>query len=392
MKNFGLLLMALAVLVGCKGVSHPTQVIKLPTETVTVSVTPRPTRTPTQTLTNTATPTPSSTNTATPTPTSTLTPSLTPTPTSTAIGGGTGKLFFTLSGEQGKIFSVNTDGTNLSELVADENIYWMFLSPEGHSIAFGGLEGVYQVNTDGSNAKQLLPAGYYLSGWFPDSKSIFGSKDSGEGFRLNLDNDQITLLVSTGDLNEVNTSFFSLSPDGTKLAFANRNNSRQRIYVMDLASTAILQVSKSSGPEGHWAPKWSPDSTKLFFTACSNGCNLGLVNADGTAQKTVGRNLSPAGAFWFNDTAIIFRREYSSGIGYAISKINLDGTDEIDLITDEKFGIAMALSPDRHKIAFLGDCIASYNMCDVFVADLDGSNRIRITYSPGNYSNLIWSP
>lgn len=56
----------------------------------------------------------------------------------------------------------------------------------------------------------------------------------------------------------------SVSPDGTRLAFASNRSGNWDIYVMPVAGGPAVQVTLDSGDELH--PSWSPDGTKLVFS------------------------------------------------------------------------------------------------------------------------------
>src|SRR5262249_34247627 len=62
-----------------------------------------------------------------------------------------------------------------------------------------------------------------------------------------------------------------ISPDGKRAVVAARpdngrnTRSKTELYVVDLASGAVRQLTKNAGPESN--PRWSPDGTFIVFTA-----------------------------------------------------------------------------------------------------------------------------
>lgn len=56
----------------------------------------------------------------------------------------------------------------------------------------------------------------------------------------------------------------SVSPDGTRLAFASNRSGNWDIYVMPVTGGPAVQVTTDSGDELH--PSWSPDGAKLVFS------------------------------------------------------------------------------------------------------------------------------
>ncbi len=59
------------------------------------------------------------------------------------------------------------------------------------------------------------------------------------------------------------------SPDGTKLAFALSKTGSLNLYVMDLASGQIRQVT--DGRSNNTEPSWMPDSQTLVYTSDQAG-------------------------------------------------------------------------------------------------------------------------
>ena len=355
-----------------------------------------PTNSPTITLKPTSTPTPSPTTTETPTPTITYTPTptFTPTntltPTPTEIGGGTGKLFFHKFIEVGEIYSVNIDGTNLTQIV--ENAGEFAFSPTGDSIAYENHEGIWLINPDGSDQRQLIsrPSTFHYGvEWFPDGNSLFINSYWSKPYReipfyLNLEGTVLSPINITDGEN------YQLSPDGNKIAFDLPQDKGRNIHIINVDGTNQTQITV--GLRKNFYPIWSPDSSKIIYLAYTlSGPNIGLVNIDGSNEMILVENAEPYRAIWLNDSSILFFDTYPYGPGFRISRINIDGTGEMDLITDGIFRWAMGLSPDRQKIAFAGNC-TSPRACDILVMNIDGTDLQKITESPGDYKFITWQP
>ena len=403
---------------------------------LTASQTPRPTATKT-TQPSTHTPSPTHTSTATSTlkptssPTATLTPTVTstPTPTPTALGGGSGKLLFikkdfksfdpleihslSVNGSEsillasvpdstydnfffqvvGEFIYLGTDsgisrinGDGSGEQVLSDSGGSFAVSPDGSIMVYSTVEGTYQLNLDGSGESQLFEGNYLINTWLPDGRNLlvtrlnnpFSADD--ELLILNLDN------LELKNIDIGSADFFQVSPSGTKIVFA-RSNRGQRLYVMKLDGTEIHRIT--SGPLADFAPVWSPDSSKIIYCSCSpSQSDIGLVNVDGTGQRILLKNASAE--FWLDDNSIVFMRRNGGSAGTSISKINLDGSNETVLLSGGRFG-EISPSPDKKKIAYLGDC-TSGGKCDVFVVNIDGTNSVNLTNSPDDYSFLSWQP
>jgi len=79
----------------------------------------------------------------------------------------------------------------------------------------------------------------------------------------------------------------AFSNDGTRLAFASDRSGTMEIYVMNLATKAVTQLtSLSAGAE---EPSWSRDDSEIVFRS---GISVFLMNADGTNSRLVQTGIS----------------------------------------------------------------------------------------------------
>ena len=99
----------------------------------------------------------------------------------------------------------------------------------------------------------------------------------------------ITRLTS-GDWDDITPA---ASPDGRKIAFTSNRNGFWDLYLMDLASGEVTQLTNTPTYEG--APTWSPDGTFLAYEAYLDE-NLEIVvgPADDPANNAVRLTASPA--------------------------------------------------------------------------------------------------
>lgn len=124
----------------------------------------------------------------------------------------------------------------------------------------------------------------------------------------------------------------AISPDGTKIAYA--NNSWQDIFVMNMDGSGKTALNAFG-----YAPAWSPDGAKIAYTRMGD---LWVMNADGTDQQFLIDNGDEAA--WSPDGAkIVFVR------GSSLMIANADGTGEAILAP---YGISPAWAPDGSKIVY----------------------------------------
>jgi len=75
-------------------------------------------------------------------------------------------------------------------------------------------------------------------------------------------------------------------PDGNRIAFAGNDGTNWDIYVIDLESDVVTQVTDTDDDES--APSWSPDGSALAFSAPVQGrSQVFRMNADGSARTNL---------------------------------------------------------------------------------------------------------
>jgi TolB protein len=101
------------------------------------------------------------------------------------------------------------------------------------------------------------------------------------------------LRLTDGQSDDINPS---VSPDGTKIAFSSRRNGFWDIYILDLKSSQLTQMTKTLEFEG--SPTWSPDGQWIAYESYANG-NFDIYLADVThlEQKPLQLTNDPAADF-----------------------------------------------------------------------------------------------
>ena len=89
--------------------------------------------------------------------------------------------------------------------------------------------------------------------------------------------------ITTGDWNDTAPA---LSPDRKQLAFASDRDGYWNLYVMDLQSGAVKQITDS--PEYDSAPSWSPDAQWLVFeTYINENLEVSVVSVNDRTQGVI---------------------------------------------------------------------------------------------------------
>src|SRR5262249_55649341 len=177
------------------------------------------------------------------------------------------------------------------------------------------------------------------------------------------------------------------SPDGTRIAFVaapDRDARKADLYVMNADGSGRKRIVESPPNTFAISPCWSPDGKQIYFAQLeiAEGGPMGLagrlvaVDADGKNMRRVGdvKGLMPAVS---PDGKRILSTvmDTTKGFDPRLFVVNADGTAPRQLL--EGKAMAAAWSPDGKKIAYMAD--PGDNQPDIYIADADGSNAVRLT-------------
>jgi eukaryotic-like serine/threonine-protein kinase len=183
-------------------------------------------------------------------------------------------------------------------------------------------------------------------------------------------------------LNGLGPNFFSVSPDGSKVAFVAVDASgHSQLWLRDFDSPTAQPLP---GTEDAWAPFWSPDSRFVAFTAGS----LKKVPATGGPAETITASQADGGGTWNRDGVILF----STGGGSAILRVPSAGGSPTPITSMDAAQQAIGhdwpyfLPDGKH---FLYTSIASNpENSGIYVGSLDSKDTKLIlkTHSSGQYA------
>lgn len=236
-------------------------------------------------------------------------------------------------------------------------------SPDGARLAFWGVvglnSGIYVVNADGSGlvaqaSDNVVPNELYSSPtWSPDGSTLAflayrnGTNGTVRVLAKRLDSQNIDTLFTIGTGSRM--LGLAWSPDGSRIAYSRKSGEYERW------SIAVTQINTGNTlaltpPIDAGGAAWSPDGSTIAFSAntCGGSCSqIYLINPDGTNLRVV---------------------------------TSLPGTTVGDFMG--------AWSPDGARIVF--SSTVAGNIPELYVVDVDGRNRIRLTNNGADERLPTW--
>jgi Tol biopolymer transport system component len=208
-------------------------------------------------------------------------------------------------------------------------------------------------------------------------------------FSMNPDGSGVTNLTRTPTVNEID---ISPSADGTRIVFTSFVGISTELFVANADGSAPQQLTNDAANE--FAPRFSPDGSKIIFTSANGQSDVFVMNADGT--NPVNLTNSPAaddedGAFSPDGSKIIFQSDRDDGAGKDdVFTMNADGSNPVNLTGPSGFFDGDGdFSPDGQKIAFRSRRNGSNQ---IFLMDANGNNETQLTQGALNDSSPTFAP
>lgn len=184
-------------------------------------------------------------------------------------------------------------------------------------------------------------------------------------------------------------------PRTPQIAFSSYRHGNYELYSMDADGTNVTRIT--TNPHDDKNPVWSPDGSRLAYTAIPPGCapyqtclfDLFVINADGSGLVQLTNH--PRWDGWPRWSPDGTRIAFVSGRdgNNEIYVITADGTGLTRLTDNPKDDIRPSWSPDGQRIAFQTNRDGDY---EIYVMGADGSNPTRLTASALADEGPAWRP
>ncbi len=274
----------------------------------------------------------------------------------------------------GSVYTINADGTGLKKIVdAGKNTDYPLASRDGKWVYYqSGVRGstqIYRCKWDGTDAASLTPP------------------------------EQLTKQLSAAaDRFAVKEAFgYGLSADGTKMVFTVHDGSSGRVVIADADGSSPSFAALKLGYT--YMAKLSPTNDRVVFSGPARGYRLLLATLpDGKpVELTPDHPECFVPQFTPDGKTIVFVRRDGD-----IYRVDADGKNfkrltegnkyvELKLSPKDAHGSTDGpdVSPDGKRIAFIA---RKDGVPNVFVIDIDGTNKRQVTTRKSPCGRVKWSP
>src|SRR5215211_1761110 len=197
------------------------------------------------------------------------------------------------------VFAFNVDGSDFVR-IADNPAGPEFdpsWSPDGKWVVYrdstrGTNENdeVFIASADGTKRRNLSrnPANDWGPDWSPDGGTIVFNSDRDQesglrGYLVDADGSHLRRIDA-----DVWIEYPSWSPDAKKLAFMGALGSNYEVFVLDLETSVVKQLTDSPGHDA-W-PAWSPDGSTIAFSSVRDDCRVAPSDAECWRTSDIGEH------------------------------------------------------------------------------------------------------
>ena len=284
-----------------------------------------------------------------------------------------------------------------------------------------GSEGIWLIHPDGTDDHQVgrdIEGDHVIPDWSPDGARLSYSAQGIPGepiFEYDLETETSTQLFDCEDPC-IGDGEGAYSPDGNRIVFSRALGpfkfnedfgedapSDCGLWIGDIASGEVEQITSNRQCNREWFPRWSPDGTKIAYHREKYSKDVSVetavfvIDADGSNETQLTEwNMNGTTPDWSpHGEWIVFGTHglntFGSGVASDLYLIRPDGTG-LEPLTEYSSETERATqpryTPDGDRIVFTIDDGSSRTL---WVLPLDGGEPIQVA-AGGIYTHGTWQP
>jgi hypothetical protein len=260
-----------------------------------------------------------------------------------------------------KIYSVNTDGTNLKLL---SNGRTFTLSQTGDSLFYLNNSMIYFMNIDGTN-DHLVPTGKTGDFWLSSGKDKICFNSSGKQTFINTNGSALTKLNIPDTIKNTDYGVWDISPSGNRVVF----NGTGGIYLMDIDGENVKLFKDTTIKSGSCILlRFTPDGNSVISINVPDILYLKIYNLnDGTYKALISKSIYFISLDVFSWNTLLFStdsRIYQGDFSNVLNTSFINGTDAHYSIDGTKFSY---LKSDSSGIFTYNPTSGTINHTDVYL-------------------------